>query len=350
MVDESFNINSKIAENIANWKASQEKAEEPIQEEKAEDVHLVQEESQDTTSEKKETNETTNEETSEEIVSNKEDEKEGTSDESAAVINVNGKEIQLTEKDLIAYAQKGYASDEKFQKAAQISREAERKIAAAQTIYAAINETPLKTLEQLLGKAKLRELTEQWLSPIIEEEFKFEAMSDMDKAKLKAQRELSEIEQKTAMKKQQHEKAEYDEQVAYYERSIQEQVTAGMKQAKLPQNEGLIKKIYAKMYDQINDGELNVNLAIKSTMDDMVAEQALILQTLPAEEVNMRFGATAEQLRKARLADAKKGKVSTPQGRVNKPSSKSKVDERAEKVKRYLANRVDLPLYEESDE
>jgi len=350
-------LNATIEANIVKWRDQQEAA---PQEEGEEVVSIIgnQEKSEQPPQEKKpEAKEEPEEEQEEEAAEQPEQEepeaeepKEEQAAEVVATIKVDGREVNLTEEQLLKYAQRGYASDDRFQRAAQAMKEADEKVQSAAIIYKAVQQDPLGTLIQLHGEGPVRQLIEQWLMKKVQ----FEMMDPNEQKKITSQQEAQYWEQQAQMKKQQVEQTVHNEQVAAYERSINEQTTHMLKTKKLPDNKVMRKRIYTDIGLQLDAGadEPSVEEAVDRVWNEIINEHSQIVDTLPNDELKSRFGKTAEKLRKASVSDFKaKQKGPTARRTTKQKNSTPKTISDAERRKKagedYLKQRIDLPIFYE---
>ena len=364
MEEKQLSFDEQVDQNIKNWHAEQdalkqaeEVKKEPTEKKVGEEKPpLPQEAVEEVTEDKVE-------EATEEVVE-KEQVSTDAKQEFIATLKVGDKEIQVTEEQLIGYAQKGYVSGDKFQQAALMKRDAERKIEAAQVIYNAIAQPTaqnkqektqgrLKALKQIISPEELRDLFEEGLTPFVKEEMELANLSEGEKRERLAQQRANDLEAQVKQKEQSIQKKQWEEQVQLEEKSLQERVIHTLKEKKLPTV--MEKRVYLKLRDMIDNGDENpdIKTAIDSLFNEMVEEQAAILTALPQEEIQEKFKPFTDKIRKQKLAEVKsKGKFSTQTGRVSKkPSATSNyyksLEERRKAEEEYLKNRIDFPFVRE---
>lgn len=355
-MEEKLTADQLIEANIAKYNAEQtvaETKEEPVEKPDVTDeqMDLTQEEPKEATEEVEEAKEEVKEEEKEVQSEDKQEkqvpeEKASEETEAAAVIKIDGKEVTLTEKQLIDYAQKGYTADERFQKAAIMKRDAERKDAAAKILYNGLSqkELRLQTIKSIIPADELRDLCEEYLTPIVKQEFELAAMSDEQREAHLAKQEAEKYRNEIAQHKKQQEQAKFNAEVQAYEQSIQQRITQLLKTEKLPENPTLVHKIQNKMIEMLDNGieDPDVTAAFKAVREDMLAERSLY-DALPKEEKKI---VNEQKANMGKATSTQKRRASIPQGRVHKIATKSPVRQNAE-VSKYLASRIDLPLLDD---
>lgn len=350
----SESLNETVNANIAKW--HEQNTEAPKEQAAEEEVVQIvepkplpeKEEVAKESSPKPEVKEEKPQEVKEEPEPEEEPEDSTEAPEVAATIKVDGKEIELTEEDLLKYAQKGYGSEERFQKASMLMKEATEKEEAAKIIYQSLQQDPIGTLVQCFGEAPVRQVLEQWLA----NKLQFEMLDPAEQKKITSQQEAQYWEQQAQAKKQTVQQAEQAQLVAAYEKSLEEHVNVAIKGRNLPASVQLKKRIYRDIENQLDAGveEPSVDEAVERVWTEIISEHSQILEALPEDELKSKFGKTAEKLRKANVSQFKAKQKSPTSRRTlakkeSAPKHGSESDRKKKAAEEYLKNRVDLPIF-----
>lgn len=128
-------------------------------------------------------------------------------------LKVNGqdKELELDEKSLTAYLQKGLAADQRLEELTKSKRELQRREAELEDFYEQMEKDPRGTLKKhpRLSKLDLRSISEQELLEHLERE----SMDPRDLKIKEYEAKLKEREDKDAYEKEQRERKEYQEKL-----------------------------------------------------------------------------------------------------------------------------------------
>lgn len=329
--------NNSISERIAQWHAQQkdnpvEEAEETIilgkSAEKPEE--LVEETQPESPVEKDQETSTEDEKPAEKI------------EETKYVLKINEEEREVSEKDLITWAQKGLASEEKFQKASLQLKEAQTLHDAAQTIYQCIQKDPMSSLDQMFGEEKVTQMVEQYLAKKIEYMALPEETKQLQQAQQEAARwksEAEKIKQAEATKQQQLE-------VRAAEASLDQRMRVALKAKGLPEDKEYLYRTLLKMdraWDEQQQTTIPIEQAVEELWQDLIREQKLLLDSLPADEIASKFGDAAKKIHKA---DLKRVQSKGPTKKAVTAKSKSTERTREQKQQDYLKKRVDLPIFD----
>lgn len=190
-------------------------------------------------------------------------------------------EKELTEKELIAHAQKGWAADEKFQTAAQRAKEVDAFLERMKTDEDAFDEfvkflgkDPDEVYKKQLGKS----LKKKIMTP--------------------EQRELEELREKVRKSEEQEKKAKeaehakrVEELQSKYEQQYDQEMSDAISKSGLPKTPKTVKRVAEIMYKSLKNGfDLPWEIAIDQVRSEYQTEMKELFGSAEAESLIKIFG------------------------------------------------------------
>lgn len=235
-------------------------------------------------------------------------------------LKVNGRETELSEEAVIAMAQKGMASDEKFKSAAE-----ERK--RVESILKSFKDDPDKAIEALLGKPA-EELYKERLAQKLERMSKDPKEIEIEELKSK----LEAAERKEKIKLDAEQKAKLAQTTEYYAKYYDVEIPKAIKSAGLPANEETVGYFAEVLSDAIdNNIELPMSAVAEIVKDRYTGIHKSLLQSADVEQLLEYIGEE-----KAKAISAAYAKKRSKQS-ATKPAAQVTSSQETQEDKRFVS-------------
>jgi len=242
-------------------------------------------------------------------------------------VKIDGKEVEVTEDELLKGYQSSKSASKRFNEAAKMRKEADQLIEFMKT-------QPVQVIEQL--GHNFREIAEQYLIQKLEEE----SMDPKDRELLDAKRKLQEYEEREKQLAQQREQEEYAKMKSSYEEQIDTQISDTLQKSGLPKTPYTVKRMAQYLSRALeNNLELAPNdvveLVRKDYYNDLTSylggyDGDKLLEVMPKDVV--------EKIRKAELAKVKAKTAPTPTKVEEVAKPKSEDADKKNKKKMSMAS------------
>lgn len=251
-------------------------------------------------------------------------------------LKVNGREVEeeidFSDDDRLRdILQKGYAADEKFQKASEIEKRSK--------LYAElVAKNPLKALEE--AGHNMDELAEAHMQKRIEDMQKSPEQKRLEE--LEAQIE-SERERNSVLERERQE-AEQSRAQEQYSRELDEEIGEALQSSELPKSPYVVKRIAENLMLAMDEGYEDVTVAqILPIVDRQIKEEIRqMFEAMPEDVIEKTLGNNvSDKLRKRRVARQKKAPVkgadikATGQSEIKKIKSEQDTSKSKTKAKDF---------------
>jgi hypothetical protein len=216
-------------------------------------------------------------------------------------VKINGKEYDVTTQELITFAQKAAAADQRFQEAAQIRSDME-------SLFTNLKENPFPILERL--GINVREVAESYLYDLVQ----FEGLPEPERKRIEAERKLKTLEEQQAEQAKLAEEQQFEADTAKAMDAYSNQIIGALsKIPSLPKTEKVVQRIAAYMYDGVQQGiDVTAEQAAQLVQQDLTNEYKHLASTMTPEQLIEMFGDEVA----GKILQHKKGKVTKPENRA----------------------------------
>ena len=224
-------------------------------------------------------------------------------------IVVDGEEEELTEKELIARAQKSKAADRRFQESAQIKKE------AIQLIEMIKNP---EQLEDLLAdpaiwgdQRKVVEFAQKILAKQLENEQKTPEQLRAEKA----EKELQTLREQLKKEQEEKERVEYERYVQEQQAHLEEQITEAIETSGMPKSPFILKRVAQILLSaESNDKQITPKQAMNIAKKEMEKDLKEFFDVAPEEVMeNLINAEKIRSLRNRQLAKIKSQQKAAPE-------------------------------------
>jgi hypothetical protein len=207
-------------------------------------------------------------------------------------LKIDGIDTELTEEEVIRFAQMGKASHKRFEEAASIKKQVE-------PILKALKEDPYYLLthpEMGVDEGKLREATEKWLA----EKIMFESLPQDQQQLHLAKKELETIKKQQELQRQAEEQAKMADMEKKYAEDYERQFLGALEKVNVPKEPRVIARMAEYMSRAVKTNtQLSAEDAALLVKEDLAREQAAVASKLTPEElVNFIGKENADKVRK----------------------------------------------------
>lgn len=212
-------------------------------------------------------------------------------------LKIDGKEEELDEQEVLKRAQIASAAQKRMNEAAQLRKDVEQLVEMLRT-------NPLAVLADPALGLDVKKLFEDYANQQLEEESK----SPEQREKEKLQKELEDLKKQAQTEKEAREKAEFERLKEKASQDLDNQMTAALETAGLPQNPYVIKRMADYMMLALqNDKEVSPNDIIPIVKKEIYGDFKQFLAISPDEVLEeLLTKERINNLRKKALAAAKR--------------------------------------------
>lgn len=234
---------------------------------------------------------------------------------------IDGQEEELTQEQLVAYAQKAKASDKRFQESAQIRKEALELVQMLRTSPERVLADPA-----ILGSnEKVVEFAKQILAKQMEESQKPETV----RQKEKAERELQELRDQIKKEAEERKQTEYETMVKQHEAQLEDQIQDAMEQSGLPKSPYVLKRLADVMISSLEyDKEITPKQAMNIVKREMQKDLKEYFDLTPEDALEELLGDNLKRIRKRQVAKIKADQSAPSANQIKAPAS-TKVESKA---------------------
>jgi hypothetical protein len=187
---------------------------------------------------------------------------EGAPSEKKFKLKVNGKDIEVSEADLVRNAQIGMSAEEKFKSAAKIKKDAEMVIHLLKT-------NPWAVLSHPSIGHDPRKMSEEFLMDVYNDE---KLTPEQREAKMN-QKKLRELELEKQARQKEEEERKISELQQIYQVEYQRDIIGALEKSQLPKTPNIVRRISGYLYDALERGiQLKAIDVIDLVREDLVNE------------------------------------------------------------------------------
>lgn len=235
------------------------------------------------------------------------------------VVTIDGVDEELTQDELIKYAQKSKAADKRFQESAQIKKEAAELIRM-------LRDSPERVLADpaILGSdEKVIELAQKILAKKIEEESKPQAVREKERL----EKELQELREANKRNEEERKRQEYETMVKQHESQLEEQIQDAMESSGLPKSPYVLKRLADVMISSLEyDKEISPKQAMNIVKREMQKDLKEYFDASPEDMLEELLGSdNIKRLRKRQVAKIK-AEQAAPTASQIKPAASAKAE------------------------
>lgn len=228
---------------------------------------------------------------------------------------VDGVEEELSQEELVKYAQKAKAADKRFQESAQIKKE------AAELIQM-LRDNPERVLADpaILGNnEKVLEFAQRILQKQMEESQKPQAVREKEAL----ERELEQLRADVKKREDDRQKDEYDRLVKQHETQLEEQIQDAMETSGLPKSPYVLKKLADVMISSMEfQKEITPKQAMAIVKREMQKEMREHFDLTPEDALEELLGDNLKRIRKRQVAKIKAEQAAPTASQIKAPASK----------------------------
>lgn len=244
-------------------------------------------------------------------------EKPETAQERKHKLKVNGKEIELSEAEVLRKAQVAHAADEKFKRAAEIERQAEQFLEALRTNPVAILTHPELGID-------FRTIAEEYLGEHVRKEMMDPMERELEELRqFKQQQEIRQREeQENSLSERQRQEQEiaHRQTVEYYDKKISDVLM----ESNLPKTPYTVKRVADILKHYVSQGyDLDINAAVDMVREDYSTDLTSIVGSLDGDALISFLGEDiVKKIRRHDIAKLRaKMQGGSPSATPDQPSS-----------------------------
>jgi hypothetical protein len=247
-------------------------------------------------------------------------------------IKVYGKEHELPEEKVLQYAQKGFASDEKFQQAAKLEKQAQEVLSGIKS-----KESFFKSMESAgLDRKAARALLED----VLRAEYEEDELPEEEKTRRSERSELEKYKQKEKEEQEKWSKQKEEAETAKVTEQLETEMVDAISKSALPKNELFAKAAFNYMAAALGQGmDLTAKEAVRLVETDFYENIKATLSSLDSKSLKSLVGDKAIQaLIKENLVEAQS--KAAPFAKPTQAASQEKPKPKAETAKPEQAESI----------
>jgi hypothetical protein len=244
-------------------------------------------------------------------------------------LKVNGKEMEFTDEEIMKRASLYEASEQKFQHASKVQKQAESFIRALQ-------EDPESVLSHPALNVNLQEFAEK----IIWKHLQKEMTTPEEQARLAEREELEKYRNVDRQRKEQEEATQREQLKEKYRQDWSKKFTQALDQGGLPKTDWTVQRMAQYMQQAISNGHKHIQPedVVDMVKDDWVSAQKQMFSNLDPDKLVAMIGEeNAAKIRKHDLA--RFGKESNKVQNQQEPEQESPKFGSMEEMQRYLRSK-----------
>lgn len=229
-------------------------------------------------------------------------------------VKVDGKELKVSENELLSGYQRARAAAKRFEEAAQLKKDVE-------TVVGMLKNNPVEVLTKHLG-VDMQKVAEEFLSKKMEDE----QLTPEEKEKRELQNKLKEYEERERHLKEQQQKEREMQLQQKYEEEYSQKITSALSSVNVPKTPKTLARMAEYMYRALESGyELEPRDVASMVREDYMREINELLGAADEDTVASILGdKIIDKARKAKVKNVKQVQSPLKTQSVAKPAPEKK--------------------------